>query len=190
MNEIIEKARQYALSEIEKYSSPKIEHFELSNVKGQEIAEKLRVDKDIVMLGIILMDLKLGECVKNNKVSEHIEESSKAALEFLKKSNLSKEIIKKIINCVEAHHATKQFICKEAEICANADCYRFLSLRGFVGGLILFGNRDANINSVLDEVEAKVDEKYKILSLDVCKEELEPQYKIIKKVIEKAKNEA
>ncbi len=83
MKEIIEKAKEYALKEIELNGTPILEHFELSNKKGQELAEKLNADKDIVMLGTILMDLKLGECLKEGKLDEHIDRSSEASKEFL-----------------------------------------------------------------------------------------------------------
>ncbi len=79
---------------------------------------------------------------------------------FLEKYPLTKEEQKKIINCVEAHHKGVKFNCVEAEICANADCYRFL--------------------------HPKMNEKHKILSLDICKKELEPYYQEFKKLFEKA----
>ncbi len=47
---VIAQATEYALKEIALYGSPKIEHFFLSNEKGQELAERLDADKDIVML--------------------------------------------------------------------------------------------------------------------------------------------
>ena len=50
MSSIIEQAQAYAVKEIEEFGSPKIEHLILSNTKGQEIAEKLGANKDIVML--------------------------------------------------------------------------------------------------------------------------------------------
>jgi len=40
MEEIIKKAREYALDEIDKFGTPKIEHFELSFEKGLLLAEK------------------------------------------------------------------------------------------------------------------------------------------------------
>lgn len=184
--EIIKKTKDYALDEIGKYGTPKKEHFELANKKGQELAEKLNADKDIVMLGTILMDLKIGECVSEDKISEHVKRSSDSTREFLDKFNLGEEIIEKIINCVDAHHGEKDFIYKEAEICANADCYRFLHPRGIFGALILFGRRNESVDFCLDNVEKKMQEKYNILSLDICKKELEGYYQTFKKLIKEA----
>lgn len=187
MENIIKKAEEYALEEINKNGTPALEHFYLSNQKGQEIAEKLKADKDIVMLGTMLMDLKLGECLKENKIEEHIARSSDAAKEFLKDFDLSEDFKNKVINCIEAHHKIKEYICIEAEICANADCYRMIHPRGVFAYLCMLGRRFPNLDDSLNQFEYKLEEKYKILSLDVCKEELEKYYLEFKELINKAR---
>ncbi|MBU0636434.1 hypothetical protein KKE06_05400 [Candidatus Micrarchaeota archaeon] len=187
MQEIIEKAKVFALNEIEQFGLPDKRHFDFSNQKGQEIAEKLGADKDIVLLGTILMDVKLGECFKEGKLQEHVERSVTATKEFLEQFKLSQEQKNNIINCVAAHHAKEPFICKEAEICANADCYRFLHPKGFfIYITILAKERIDSIEEILKQTEAKIEEKNSILSLSICKEELEPYYKEYKKLIKEA----
>ena len=187
MKEIIEKAKKLALKEIEKNGLPIIEHFEITNQKGQELAEKSQGNKDIVLLGTMLMDLKLGECFKEGKLSEHVQKSSSEAKRFLKQFNIDEETKNKIINCIEAHHKEIPFSCKEAEICANADCYRFLHPRGIFAYFTILGDRFDEFSKVLDQVEYKMDEKERILTLDVCKKELEPYYKIFKDLIKEAR---
>lgn len=187
MQEIITKARELATSEIIKFGIPKMEHFVLANEKGQELAAALGADKDIVLLGTILMDLKIGQCIKEDRLAEHVKESSSAAQEFLKQFNLNEEMLKKIISCIESHHGVSRYHCLEAEICANADCYRFLSPAGFFHGLLIFGYRCSDLNEALSNLEYKVEEKYKVLSLDICKRELEEYYKAFKKLIAAAK---
>ena len=188
MKEIIEKAREWALEETRINGTPIPEHFELSNQKGQELAEKFNVDKDLVMLGTLLMDIKLGECLKEGKLPEHIDRSAEATEEFLKQFGLDEETKKKIINCVAGHHGTTEWTCKEAEICANADCYRFLHPRGVFSFIkLLSKERLENINDIIDQAEKKLEEKHNVLSLDICKEELEPYYKMFKELFKKAK---
>ena len=187
MNTLIDKAKLLALKEIDENGSPALEHFEISNKKGQELAEKFDVDKDIVMLGTILMDLKLGECIKEGKVKEHVERSTEAAAIFLDKMNVDEELSKKIINCVEAHHGTKEYICKEAEICANADCYRFIHPNGVFAYFVVLGKRFDNVTAALEQIEAKMEEKWNVLSLDFCKKELKPYYDEFKALIETAR---
>jgi len=187
MKDIIAAARVLAISEIEKYGSPKLEHFEISFDKGQELAATLGADTNIVALGTIFMDLKIGECLKEGKLAEHVARSAEAAREFLAGYVLADETIKKVISCVESHHGTDNYYCPEAEICANSDCYRFLSSAGFLNALILFSGRDISFIDSLDQAEKKMEEKFKILSLDICKQELMPSYRQLKEMSEKAR---
>jgi hypothetical protein len=186
MKNIIEKAREFALKEISNNIYPLMCHFDISNKKGQELAEKLNVDKDIVMLGTILMDIKLGECFKEKKPQEHIERGIKATTEFLNQFEIEEDIKNKIIACVKEHHGTNEYYCKESEICANADCYRFAS----INGCLRFINEDStfdDFNELIKFAGSKADEKWNIVSIESCKEELEEDYKIITKIVERLK---
>jgi len=187
MKKIIDQAKELAINEIKKFGVPKMEHFVLANEKGQQLATTLDVDRDIVLLGTILMDLKIGQCLKESRLQDHMKESSAAAQEFLEKFNLGGDVLKKIISCIESHHGAKPYFCKEAEICANADCYRFLSPEGFFHGLLIFGRRFSNLDDSLASLEEKLEEKHKILSLDICKQELVDYYINFKNLIQKAK---
>ena len=186
MKEIIKRAEDLALSEIKKYGLPFKDHFDIANKKGKELAALLRVDSDIVQIGTRLMDLKLGEAFSKGKPGEHLKIGSKTAKKFLLQFKLPKEVVGKIINCIEGHHG-KGWKCKEAEIVANADCYRFLHPRGVFAYIKSLDKRFDNLNDALSQIEKKSEEKLKILSLDICKEELEPAYKAIKELIKKAK---
>jgi hypothetical protein len=187
MQEIISQAKELAIDEINKYGVPKMEHFVLANEKGQQLAEALGTNKDIVLLGTMLMDLKIGQCMKEGRLIDHVKDSSLAAQEFLKQFDLNEEVFKKIVSCIELHHGTKNYYCLEAEICANSDCYRFLSPEGFFHGLLIFGNRLPNFNEALTNLENKVEEKYNIVSLDICRQEVEENYHIFKKLIKAAR---
>ena len=181
--DIIQEAKKFALKEIEEFGLPTPIHFEISEKKAFELAEKLNANKTITLVGVYLMDVKLGEASAQNRNPEHIKMSVEATKKFLGRFELDKETKKKIINCVEAHHGQVPFICKEAEICANADCYRFIHPKGFFAFLTVLGKRNLKFNEVLNFAELKLDEKYKILSLEICKEELEKYYHQFKEFI-------
>jgi len=186
MEEIIKKAKELALSEIEKYGTPILPHFYLSFNKGQEFAEKLHADKQIVEIGTYLMDIKLGQCYNENRLSDHIKAGVEKTKQFLSQFDIDQDIKNKIINCVEMHHGGK-YTCKEAEICANADCYRFIHPRGVFAFMHLLGVRNEDPMGEFKYVEQKMEEKWDILSLDICKKELEPYYKQFKKLISDAR---
>jgi len=181
--DLVQEARNLALKEIEKFGVPNLVHFEISEKKVIELCEKLNADKTIALTGYYLMDLKLGEAFRLDKIKEHIKMSLDMAKQFLEKFDLDEETKKKIINCIEAHHGGVPFICKEAEICANADAYRFLHPKGFFATLAFMG-KDLGFEKTLKLLNQKIDEKYNILSIDVCKKELAKYYKQLKELIE------
>ncbi|MFH1399239.1 MAG: hypothetical protein ABIG95_03955 [Candidatus Woesearchaeota archaeon] len=184
---VAEEARKIALHEIEEYGAPSLMNFELSEKKAVELAKKLKANMEIVKTGVYLMDLKLGQAMQEDRIKEHIQMSVEAAKQFLDKQNFSSEDKVKILNCVEAHHGTIPFSCMEAEICANADCYRFIHPIGFFGFIADLGKRGMEFEEIINYAEEKLEEKHKILSLVVCKEELEPYYRELKKLLKDSK---
>ena len=145
--DLIGESRKLALSEIKKYGTPIPVHFTLSEKKAITLAKELHADERIVKVGIVLMDLKLGQAMKEKRVDEHIAMSIEAAKVFLQRFELDDKTQNGIINCIEAHHQQVAFRCLEAEICANADCYRFIHPRGFFAYLALLGRRDYSFES-------------------------------------------
>ena len=186
--QLIKKAEQLAYSQAKKYQSPTISHIDLSNEKGQKLAKLLKVNKDIVLVGTMLMDCMLGVALKKGKRKDHAKMSEKAAKELLSQlPKLDKSIKENILYCIKQHHGAKKFYSLEAEICCNADCYRFISIKGVIAGIK--HGRDMSLREVVDLYLEKADEKWDALSLDICKKELRPQYKIIKKFLKQYKDQ-
>ena len=183
MKEIIEKARELAKKETSGDFGP---FMDLANDKGQELAEKLGANKDIVLLGTLFMDIKRKQAVAENRVEAHVKMSLDVTKEFLKSFDLDKETKNKIYNCVEAHHRDVPFSCTEAEIVANADCYKFIWVKSFVQ-YFFYAKSERDFNDLLNFIETKINDKWKNISLGICKEELEPHYKLVKEMIEKLK---
>lgn len=158
------------------------EHIYIAFEKGKELAQYYNADTEIVLIGLYLMDYKLKEARKFGKKQEHVKMATDFAKEFLKNYTITKEENKKIINCIEAHHRKVPFECLEAEICANADCYRFLSSKGILAYLCFLATKFDNLSDILKKILEKMDEKYEILSLDKAKNELEESYLTFKKI--------
>ena len=185
---IIRNIDATAKAEIEKFGTPHIFHYELSNQMGQEVANKLHADTFVVALGTRLMDLKLGEASSKNLRKEHVRMSSDAARELMVGQGLDLLMIEKVCNCIEAHHKDVPFNFLEAEICANADCYRFLTVKGFLAYLLVSGSRKTPFNEAISFGESKFNEKLAILSLQICKDELKQDIDELKRIFSKAKS--
>lgn len=184
---VIKKARQFAYEQSDRYSAPPRFYIDLSADKGQWLAEKLGANKDIVLLGALLMDCQLGVALAEGRQAQHIEMSAKSAESLLSEfPGLEDKTRANMLDCVRQHHGVNQFSSLEAEICCNADCYRFTSIAGFVGGLRF--TRDMPLDELIKLLSAKADEKWNALSIDICKNELAPEYKLIKDLISKYKS--
>ncbi len=186
MNDIVKEAEEYALSEIDKYGLPSKLNFHTSNRKAEELITKIDCHKEVVKVGVRLMDIKLGESSSKGKIQEHVELGVKATKEFLSNFNISEERENKIINCVEAHH-NKKWKCVEAEICANSNCYRFLLFENWLKFYKSLDEKEGSEQDKLNYAEMKADEKWSILSLAICKKELEKLYRKIKEYIREEK---
>ena len=155
---------------------PTKNHLTLSLVKAEELGKEYHANLEIVRFGICLMDIKLSEAKKNNIQSKHVKMSSDFAKEFLKKSDFSDEEKEKIINCVEAHHGDVPFYSIEAEVCANADCYRFIHPVGVFTYASVLAKRTDSLLEQVKSLQVKLEEKKKILSLPKAKAELDGYY--------------
>lgn len=186
--DIANEARTYALSEIEKFGLPNQIHFDISEKKAIELAQKLGAHETVVRVGIVLIDIKLGQAFAESRVADHVAMSVEATQEFLKDYDLEDSEKENIVHCVAAHHGTMPYKTLEAEICANADCYRFIHPKGFFTFLTVLGKRYDDFDKVLAAAEKKLDEKHGIVSLDVCKEELGEYYATLKQYIADAQN--
>jgi hypothetical protein len=182
--DLLALAKKEAESETEKHGAPHPTHLQLSFDVGQRLAKELDADAVLVGVGTLLMDIKLGEALQAGKLSEHVTMSAKYAKALLDQWGVVDQDV--ILNCVEAHHGTIPYTSLEAEICANADCYRFLHPTGIMAYLTLLGQREDDFTECLKQLEGKVDEKWSILSLAMCKQELAQYYEQFKEWIANA----
>lgn len=181
MENFLIEARKLAYSKSEKNYTPPIPILNLSTEKGKMIAKELGANIDIVEAGTLLMDCMLGQAIKENRLADHVKMSFDKANELLEKSSLSQEEKENIRHCVLEHHGIEKFYSLESEICCNADCYRFISIKGFVHQ-IKYG-RDMSFEDMVSLLKKKVDEKWNALSLDIAKKELESEHETLLKIL-------
>lgn len=183
--EILKKVEEAARAEIDRYQLPSIFNYETTNQKGLELAQKLGADIFVVELGTRLMDLKLGQAKEQDRLSQHVVMSSEAAVKLLSDSQVERPIIEKVKNCIEGHHKAVPWTCPEAEICANADCYRFLLLPNWLQFLCSLVSREMSFVEAVKYAQQKFEEKLAILSLNEAKKELDSDIKLIRQIIDK-----
>jgi len=187
LTKVVKAAEKFDREERKKGNSPPEILQELLIEYTKKICRKLKADEDLALVGAYLMDIKIGQAIRERKVEEHVEMSLKAAKKFVKKFNLPKETWDKIKNIIRAHHGTVPYKCLEAEIVANADCFKFLHPKGAMFFLTNLGERGREFSESLKYFENKVEEKQKTISLGVCRKEAKEYYKLLRKLIDLAK---
>lgn len=180
-------AIKLAQKEIDKTGLPHPIHFNISLKKGEELAQKLQADTRLVKVGVTLMDLKLGEAFRAGKLEDHVHMSADAAKKFLKDYTLTDKEKDTIINCIEAHHGAVAHTSLESEIATNADCYRFIHPTGVTQFIATLGTRTSDLRSIIEQAEAKLDEKWRLVSLPIVKKELGTYYKQYKALLRSAR---
>jgi len=185
MKNFLTQAREFAYGEVEKTGMPLKLHVDLASETGKRLAKELDANIEIVEAGTLLMDCMIGQALKQSKLSEHIQMSADKADELLAQSDLSDEDKENIKHCVLEHHGVKKFYSLESEICCNADCYRFTSVKGFSYAMRYL--RDMPFTDMVNLLENKVTEKWGLVSLDACKKELSPQHSILESFLKELK---
>jgi hypothetical protein len=181
--EIINQADDWARKEFTEHGVP-MWAYETANKSGKKLAEYFNVNKDIILLGTILMDIAIGRALTEGRLSEHIEMSHKDAADFLNKYDIKDEDKIKILDGVKFHHGTEKFPSLESEIIMNADCYKFLIPENMEDYLrIIQEERGSSKEEAINLVEKKFLEKKNGLTLDYCKEELKENIEIIKRFL-------
>jgi len=202
MNDKIAKltklADEFARAQVNKFGSmtPSRIIWELPLAKVEWLADIYKVDKDVVRIGAMLMDCQLGEATKQGR-TDH-EQMGAAAFEKLfidsgmpKSKKQEREIFDKIENCILAHHRKIPYTCIEAEICANADCYKFITPRGVFNFAMVLGQRNGtedNFDENIKAMDFKLNEKWNTVSLPEVRAELEPYYNEFQRLINEAKS--
>lgn len=184
LENLLEKSKNFALLEAERTKVPSPFHVTYTYEVGQKLAIKLGANTQIVAIGTYLMDCMLGQAFTQGKQAEHVAMSAEKTSEILSKiSDIDRSTKSNILACVTEHHGVEQFSTLESEICCNADCYKFASIEGFIGGI--HHGRIMPITDLLKLYEIKATEKWQALTLPICKQELEPQYQTISNLIKK-----
>ena len=185
MKDFLKQARKLAYDEIEKTGMPLKLHVDLSCETAKRLAKELGANIDVIEAGTLLMDCLIGQALKEGRLQDHVQMSLDRANELLEQFPLSDEDKENIRHCISEHHGVDKFYSLESEICCNADCYRFISIKGFSYAMRYL--REMPFKDLIELLSKKVDEKWSALSLDVCKKELVSQHELLESLLNKLK---
>jgi hypothetical protein len=187
MDKLLKKSRDLAYAEVERTGMPLKQHVDLSYSVGTRIAEEQGANVKIVQIGTLLMDCMIGQALKENRLGDHVQMSLDKTNELLVETDIKDEDKELIRRCVLEHHGVEKFHSLESEICANADCFRFASIKGFSFALRYL--RDMPFPDLVKLLRNKVEEKWGVVTISTVREELKPQYETICKILDNLEKE-
>ena len=182
MTELEEKAKDLMLAQTEKNQAPAWLLTELAVEKGRKLARKHDVNEELVVVSLYLahtvFDQERGGPVQKN----HTETSASFVKEYLDKWNVPDKDKKIILNAIRAHHGKKTTKTLEAEIMKNAECFKFVTLKGAQIFLHELETRGMSYKESVEYVLDKMEQKRKLLTLEDCKQEAEKEIEKIKEM--------
>ena len=176
---IVKQSKKLMREQTVKNGAPAWALTELAVAKGKELAKKYKVDEKIVMTSLYLAHTVFNQN-KNSKIRKnHTNLSADFALKKLKSWNVSNNDQKIIANAIQAHHASVPTTSLIAEVVKNAECFKFVTLRGGLIFLHDLGRRGYSYKQAVTYVLEKMNEKIKYLTFREWIKEAEKNKKII-----------
>ena len=187
--QLLSTSEQLLQQEIKKTNLPPIENHKICLVYGKKLAQAYKIDLDFIAACLNFMDVKIGQTVQENRRQDHIQMSLDATLKAIRPINLDSKTITKIRGCILSHHGADPYPSIEAEICANADCFKFLHPRGLLVFIADLGRRGMKFNELLNFAKEKIEEKMATISLPEVKPEAKEYYRNLIKLINAAQKQ-
>lgn len=177
--DLIQDAQLLASEATARYNLPPQIHIDIARDAGQKLASVHNANREIVLIGTLLMDCGLGQAIAEGDRNKHIDIAVQNFKDIcVRHKEITPEEQAAIIACIKEHHGAAVFTSIESEICCNADCYRFLTVRGIIGGLQAKTSSDEL--ATIELYKEKVEEKAAALTLSTAKADLEPTLDTIK----------
>lgn len=144
---------------------------EIAVEKGRELAKKYECDEEVVVAALYLAHTKFDRVWGGPVQQKHPELSAEFVKKYLDEWNVSGEKQDMILNAILAHHDKVPTKSKEAEVMKNAECYKFITVKGSLILLHELGIRGVPYKEAALKVIQKMEQKLLFLTLDECVED-------------------
>jgi hypothetical protein len=178
--DIVQRSRKLMYTQTKKNKAPAWLLTELAVQKGTELAKKYKVDEKLVVTALYLAHTVFSPVWDGEVQQHHPELSAKFVKPYLNKWGISQKEQEIILNSIETHHAKVPGKYKISEVVRNAECFKFVTLKGSLIWLHECGLRGYPWKESVDKVLQKMEQKRKLLTLQDCKKIAETNCKIIR----------
>ncbi|MCF7866444.1 hypothetical protein K9L67_01390 [Candidatus Woesearchaeota archaeon] len=177
-----QKAKELMQKQTKKNKAPAWLLTELAVKKGKELSKKYKINQKLVVTSLYLAHTIFSPVWKGKIQKKHPELSSEFVKKYLTEWKVNKKEQEIIINAIEAHHNKTKTKTKIAEIVKNAECFKFITIKGSLIFLHELGLRGISYEEAKDKVLQKMQQKKELLTLPDEKKEAEKNCKEIEKI--------
>lgn len=142
----------------------------LAQEVGAELADEFEVDKNIVLLTLYLQHLVFDPITAGEIQRNHPNLSAEYVInnELLEKWNIPVEDRKVILEAIRVHHKKEVNPNLTVEVIKNAECQKFITIKGTLIWLHELGLRGYDFEKAKELVFYKMNQKKLLLTLDRC----------------------
>lgn len=173
MIDIVNLSKELMRKQTQKNKAPAWLLTELAIEKGKELSKKCDVDERLVLSSLYLAHTVFSPIWKGEIQKNHPKLSAEFVKKHLDEWNIDKNEQEIILNAIEAHHNKVPTKSKIAEVVKNAECFKFVTIKGSLIWLHELGLRQVPFEEAIDKVIQKMEQKRSLLTLDDCKKEAE-----------------
>ncbi len=150
---------------------------EIAVQKGKELAKRFHVSEELVVSSLYLAHVVFSKEINGKVQRQHEEASARLAEKFLKQWKVNIQKQKVILNAIRAHHDKVPTESTLAEVVKNAECFKFLTVRGAVILLHEAGKRGMTFSEAVAYARSKATQKLRYISLPGVKREANQGYR-------------
>jgi len=182
-NKIIKNSKELMKQQTNVNQSPAWALTEMAVEKGKILADKYKVDKNIVTISLYLAHTVFNQTKKSDIRKNHPKLSADFIKPYLNKWNIPIDKQEIIINSIEAHHNQVPTNTLTAEVVKNAECFKFVTVKGSLIFLHELGRRGLSYEQSVFDVLEKVDQKLSFLTFPECIKEAKENIKVISSIL-------
>ncbi len=181
--DLLNKAKRLMKRQTFKNGAPAWALTELAVEKGLLLAKKHKARPDLIVIALYLAHTVFSKAIKDQVQKNHTVLSADYVKPFLKKWGIVQFDQSIIINSIRAHHGKEPVLSLEAEIVKNAECFKFLTIKGVLIELHELGRRGLSFDKSIDFIEYKINQKLSYLTMPDCLKEAKNNCRQINKFL-------
>ncbi len=182
MESTVSKARELMRQQTEKNKSPAWLLTEMAVEKGRELAKRHGADEELVVVSLYLAHTVFDQEFMGKIQKKHTKLSMEFVKGYLDEWKVREDDREIILNSIEAHHDHVPTRSLEADVMKNAECFKFVTLKGCLIFLHECGLRKDDFKTAVDHVLKKVEQKRKLLTFPDCEKEADENIRKIKEI--------